>query len=498
MKSKIIKAVIAGLIVVGVGFGGYLGYKAVFAKKPDVAAAQYITATASKMNLEVTIQGTGSAYASTTKEVGPNNNGTLKDLGLKIGDKVTEGQKLFTSYSDEVNSAVTNAQNNLNEANLNLKNAQSELTSAQNELAAAQAVAASAQSTAEEQSAEDKSSTGNSNSQGSGRQSTKSIESYKLAVEKAKASVEQAKLKVTDAKSKLSDAKSNVSKMTVTAPIGGVVTAVNNTNGDSVQNGKAVLNIVDMSAIKVKVAVDELDITKVKTGQKAQVKFDAIEDKTYEGTVEQIAEVGTSSNNVTTYDVVVQIANPEGIKLGMNANVTIQVESKENALVIPAEALVETNGKKYVRVAEASNSSGTGTNAAGQIGQGESAAPVPNTQTSQGENNNSGKAPNGKSAQTTNDSQGTRNRQNQPGTRNPSSSQASANVGRLVEIKTGMENENYIEVTEGLSEGQKVVITLPQTSTTNINSNRNSKNSMGGFGGGMPAGGMQGGGFPKN
>ena len=211
--------------------------------------------------------------------------------------------------------------------------------------------------------------------------------------------------------------------------------------------------------------------------------------------MEQIAEVGNSSNNVTTYDVVVGISNPEGIKLGMNANVTIQVESKENALVIPAEALVEINNKKYVRVIDNTNTSGTGTsisntNTQEQSGQGENAASAPNTQNSSGENGNSQNTASTQSSSGTNNYPGTRIRQSTSGAKNIASSQVAANMGRLVEIKTGLENENYIEVTEGLTEGQKVIITLPQTSTTTNSTNRNNQMNMGGFGGGMTTGGM--------
>ncbi|MCM8712056.1 efflux RND transporter periplasmic adaptor subunit [Clostridium sp. SYSU_GA19001] len=467
MKSKVVKAIIAAAVAIGVIVGGYYGYKSVFGTKTTVSAAKYITSTVRKMNMQVNIQGTGSAYAAVTKEIMPNNNGTLKDLSVKVGDTVTAGQKLFVSYSADVENAVTTAQNNLTDANINLSSAQNDLTSKQTAYTNAQNAAASESTTT--------STAGNGSSQ-----STKTLDDYKLDVDKAKLTVEQNKLKVSTAKTNLANAKENVTKMTVTSPIAGVITAVNNANGDSVQTGKSVLTVVDMSSIKVKVSVDELDITKVKLGQKAEVKFDAIKDKTYEGTVESIAQTGTTSNNVTTYDVVVGIANPEGIKLGMNANVNILVESKENALVIPAEALIEQNGKKYVRV-ESTDSSASGTNTQAEGGQ--------NSQNAQGNNEQAANTnPQNNNTQNTNKSNRTNNGQGTKGSQSTTSTQTAVNVGKLVEIKTGLENENYIEVIEGLTEGQKVIITLPQTSTT-TNSNNNKNSNLGGFGGGMPSGG---------
>jgi HlyD family secretion protein len=423
VKRKIIKALIICVIASGVGIGGYYGYKAVFSKTTVATSSQYITMTARKMNLEVTIQGTGAAYASNTKDVMPNNNGTLGELTVKVGDTVTAGQSIFAADSDEVRKSVTTAQNNLTKQNLTL---------------------------ASDQSAE-------------------RVDENKIAMDK---------LNVSEAKAQLATANANVEKMTVAAPIAGVITAVNNSNGDNVQSGKAVLTIVDMTSIKVKVSVDELDISKVQLGQTAAVKFDALKDKTYEGSVEAIAQIGNSSNNVTTYDVVVAVKDPTGIKLGMNANVNILVESKENALVIPAEALVESNGNKFVMVEN--TAAGTSTTSTGNNTPSQNSA-------AQGTGTN-GQATTGTRQNATNGqrAQGFKTGQATGGTQN-----TTAASGRLVPIKTGLETENYIEVLEGVTEGQRLLVTLPQTnSTTTTNTNTNRAN-MGGFGGGMPQGGFQ-------
>lgn len=125
MKSKLIKRIIAGVVIVGICFGGYYGYTKVFASKTTTTTAQYYQVAAKKMNIEKTVQGTGAAYAATTKNIAPNNNGTLQDLNVKIGDTVTDGQTLFTSDSDELRKSVTTAQNDLAKKNLALQADQS-------------------------------------------------------------------------------------------------------------------------------------------------------------------------------------------------------------------------------------------------------------------------------------------------------------------------------------------------------------------------------------
>lgn len=430
MKKTLIKILIACLIVGGVGAGGYYGYTKYKASKATVATVQYITATARKMNLQVAIQGTGSVYAATSKDIVPNNNGDIQGLSLKIGDTVKKGAKICTVYSDQLQQNVNKASNNLEKQNLQLANA------------------------------------------------------------KTADAVTLQNLAISDAQNDLNNAISQRDKMTITSPIDGIVIAKNNDNGDSVQANKAILTVVDPTSYKIKVAVDELDIAKVKQGQKTEIKFGAIKDKTYEGTVDTIAETGTTSNNVTTYDVVVSIKDPSGIKLGMNANVSIQVENKENALVIPTEALVERNGNKFVLI---ENSDGTNTSSNGNSQKNAEASTPSNGQNAgtnqSGNGQNSGWNQGGSGQNSQGRSNNGQRNQNGQGSRNASgfAGAAYSGKGKLVPIKTGTENENYIEVTEGLTEGEKVLIALPQVSTTNNNINLKNSfgGSMGGFGGGM-------------
>lgn len=93
-------------------------------------------------------------------------------------------------------------------------------------------------------------------------------------------------------------------------------------------------------------SVDELDISKVKVGQKATISLDAITDKTFSGSVAQIDPIGTSSNGVATYSVTVIINNPQDIKVGMTTNVEIITQSKDNVIVVSANAVLMKNGSK--------------------------------------------------------------------------------------------------------------------------------------------------------
>jgi HlyD family secretion protein len=268
-------------------------------------------------------------------QIAANYDGVLNNLNLKVGDSVKAGEMLFTIGNDIFIQSIQRAQANL--------------------------------------------------------------EKQKSALEELKNSkyLELDKLNISDAEIQLNSAMDAMNKMTITAPITGLITAVNNKNGDNVsaintiwtsnpgigQPTKPALTIVDPDTMKVKVPVDELDIERIKEGQKTEIRVDAVSGKVYEGTVESIPEIGITINGVTTYNVVVSIQNREDIKIGMSANVDIVVDSKDDVLAVPADVVIEKDNKRYVK----------------------------------NENDN------------------------------------------LIEVKTGIENENYIEILDGIKEGEEVL-----------------------------------------
>ncbi len=149
---------------------------------------------------------------------------------------------------------------------------------------------------------------------------------------------------VTTAQKDLDEANKSADKDTIKSPVDGVIAQLDVKNGDSVSSGTAIATIIDPGAMQTVVSIDELDITKVEIGQKANITLDAFPDKTFTGSVTQIDPIGTASNGVATYNVTVSINKPQDIKVGMTTNVEIITQSKDSALVVPTSALVEKNG----------------------------------------------------------------------------------------------------------------------------------------------------------
>lgn len=407
MKGKIIKGIIITIVIAAIGTGSYFGYNKFFKKTTtSTASNNYTISKATTMDLSKTIDGSGSAYSGTTSDVSASNSGTISGLSVKVGDKVTKGQTLFVCTNADLAKAVTNATRSLTKA-------QAQLTADKASLAAAKAQLAvdkAAQVVDETKITQDEA----------------AITSYKNKVTDDTYSVEEAK-------DTLATAKEAVSAQTVTAPVSGTITAVNNSNGDKLQNGGTVISIADLSDMLVNVSVDELDISTVEVGQSANITFDAIDDTTFTGKVVSIAETGSTNNSVTTYSVAVSIDSAKGIKLGMNANVTIAIESKDNALVIPEEALIESNSKKYVRVVTSTTTVSKDTVVSELV-----------------------------------------------------------SSSKLVEITTGLETEDYIEVLTGVTADETIIVQLPSSSTS-TQSGFGMGGMMGGFSGGQRPDGAQGG-----
>jgi HlyD family secretion protein len=485
MKKVVIKVIIACLVVVGVGTGGYYGYKKYKSTKATTATtAQYITMRATKRNLDSSIQATGAVFAGTSKDIVASSAGTLKDLNVNIGDTVTADSVLFSIANDTLQQAIDKAQNTLDKQKLALSTAKAALVTANETLAAAK--------TAEANGTTATTST-------NGQTKTVTVADAQASVASAKLNVSTAELAVKDAERDLTAAKDAKNAATVKSPINGMIITKAKNTGDLAQANASILTVIDPQSFKIKVAVDELDIQKVKVGQKASIALGAITDKTYEGTVEQIALTGTTSNNVTTYDVTLGIANPENIKIGMNGTVTISIESKQNVLAIPTDALIERNGKKYVMVpsdsaAQGATSSQTSPAPQANTGTQGNSQPQAGSQTSQNTNSQTSQdgqtKPNRQNGQTGQTNQTGQGKQNAAAAGTTSGANAAANTtaanGKLVEIKVGLVTKTYVEVLEGISEGQTLLVTLPTTTTTTTNTNRNS---MGGFTGGAGTGG---------
>ena len=146
----------------------------------------------------------------------------------------------------------------------------------------------------------------------------------------------------------LSDAREQYANYAITAPFDGQVAKVSVQAGDQIANGGAIATVITPNKV-AEINFSEVDIAKIKAGQKATLTFDAIEDLEITGQVAKADSVGTVSSGVVSYAVTISLdANDERIKPGMSVTASIITDTKVDALSVPNAAVKSKNGGYYV------------------------------------------------------------------------------------------------------------------------------------------------------
>ena len=158
-------------------------------------------------------------------------------------------------------------------------------------------------------------------------------------------SIENARISLNNASTSLQNAQDKLDDYEVTAPISGTVVTKTAKAGDSIEGGSAgtLCTIYDLSYLEMTMNIDELDISDVAVGQTVQVTADAVEDKTYTGTVTKVSVAGTTSGGITTYPVTVRIDDTDGLLPGMNVDAEIVIAEKDGVLAVPSGAVNRGN-----------------------------------------------------------------------------------------------------------------------------------------------------------
>ena len=138
---------------------------------------------------------------------------------------------------------------------------------------------------------------------------------------------------------------------TVRAPVAGTIIEkpvslgqVITSATSSASGGTTILKMADLSKVRVRALVNETDIGQVQPGQTASVNVDAFPDRRFRGTVEKVEPQAVVQQSVTMFPVLVTLDNREGfLKPGMNGEVSVLVERRENVLAVVNDAVRNPN-----------------------------------------------------------------------------------------------------------------------------------------------------------
>ena len=328
-------------------------------------------------------------------------------------------------------------------------------------------------------------------------QSQAQIQQTQAQVQQSQAQVQQAAAQVQQAEAALRLAEVNLAHTTITSPIDGIVVSRSVDVGQTVAASLSAPTLFtiakDLTQMQVIANIDQADIGLVEHAKSVKFSVDAFPGKEYDGKIEQMRLNPVNVQNVVTYNVVIDVNNPEQkLKPGMTANLTITIDERNNVLKVPNSSLRFTPQ-------DATLQRGSGQRTGGGSGQGRSQnSPSPADNTNASSTGASGQNA-GTSAQK-DSQQGSGKGSNFA----PASSPVLEGQTRLVwvlgqdgkaqarRIKVGLTDGVSTEVVEGnLQEGEMVITGQTIASASNTQSNTNSAP---GFGAAPRTGGAGGGG----
>jgi HlyD family secretion protein len=157
---------------------------------------------------------------------------------------------------------------------------------------------------------------------------------------------------IAAAQAKVNSAQALLDEAFLSAPFNGTVTQIFAAAGDQVSTiGTNAIRIDDLSKYLINISVSEMDISSVKVGQAATIVFDAIPNKTYNGTVTSVSQAGTISQNLTYFTVTIELTDANSQVLpGMTATANVVSNEIDNALLVPTTAIQTTFNRKTVYV----------------------------------------------------------------------------------------------------------------------------------------------------
>jgi len=200
-------------------------------------------------------------------------------------------------------------------------------------------------------------------------QSKATVEQSQAQVQQSQAQVQQAAAQVQQATAALNLAEVNLSHTTITSPIDGIVVSRDVNVGQTVAASLSAPTLFtianDLTQMQVIANIDQADIGLVEQAKSVKFSVDAFPGKEFEGKIEQMRLNPQNVQNVVTYNVVIDVANPEQtLKPGMTANLTITIDERNNVLKVPNAAL------RFTPQRDGNRQQGTGAGGQGQ-GQGQ-------------------------------------------------------------------------------------------------------------------------------
>jgi len=343
LKNKKTISVLLIFVLITVFFGVR---KIITSKDKASTQNQTLISTVQRGNLKSTVEVSGKIETANYLTVTTSVNGIVKKVFVKEGDTVTKGQKIMEiTLNSEGEESLAQAWSQYLSVKISLETAKKNLLTQESALIKAN-----------ENFEEEK--------ENNSYQTHDEQISYKLAENDyitAKMSYENQQEVIKQAQISLNKAWLTylAQSSNIVAPDAGIIANIVAVEGMNITNSLAERTSTAIASIRkegepiASLNVSEVDINNIKVGQKVELTLNSVENKIFGGSVVGIDKIGTSSNGVSNYPVIVKFDEKSDLVLpNMGIEAEIIIEENENVLYVPTPALTSMKGKTMVRVNE--------------------------------------------------------------------------------------------------------------------------------------------------
>ncbi len=281
-----------------------------------------------KRTIVQTVSAIGNIVPETEVKISPETSGEIINLDIKEGEQVKSGQLLARIKPDIINSQLEQMKYSAEAVKYDIPASKSNLTKAEADFKRASDLYAKKYISQQE------------------------YDMAKNTLNSAKSALSASESRYEQAKASYRQTQKTAAKTVLFSPISGTVTKLNVEKGEKVvgtemMQGTEIMVISDLNVMNAEVQVDENDIILVKIGDQAKIEIDALPGKEFEGEVIEIGHsalqsgVGTQ-NQVTNFKVKIRIKNLDPkFRPGMSCNVDIKTETSENVLSVPLQSVTD-------------------------------------------------------------------------------------------------------------------------------------------------------------
>lgn len=279
--------------------------------------------TATRQSLQESVQVVGSLIGAATVEVVPQAAGRLLSVAVRLGDPVTRGQRIAQVDDRELREQLRQAEASFDVAKATIRQREADLSFAKTNLDRSRSLFE--RNLLPQQTLDD----------GEAR------------YQSAQAQLDLAQAQLAQASSRLEELRINLANTSITSPVDGYVGRRYLDPGAFVSTNQPVVQVVDISLVRLVVNLVERDLRRVGVGARGVVDVDAYPGERFEGRIARIAPVLDPATR--TAEMEIEIPNPsKRLKPGMYARVSLSTASKTDALVVPKAALVDVAGRRGV------------------------------------------------------------------------------------------------------------------------------------------------------